>query len=96
MSQVYYNNESQKAKATCTAWGGYLIGDVVNVLVLLVDLVAHVLSHCFQVANDASHRIQVLLHLILTGIVGYPVDGKKVYTLSINSINSQHVSHHVW
>lgn len=51
----------------------YLGSDAVNLFVLLVYLVAHVHSHSFQVANDAAHGIQIVLHLILACIVGYPV-----------------------
>lgn len=50
----------------------HLFGDVVDLSVLLVDLVAHVHSHRPQVADDAAHGPQVLLHLILAGVVGYP------------------------
>lgn len=52
----------------------YLVGDAVDVLALLVDLVAHVLRHGLQVADEAAHGVQVLLHLVLAGVVGDPVD----------------------
>lgn len=51
----------------------HLGSDVVNLCVLLVYLIAHVHSHSFQVANDAAHGLQILLHLILACVVGYPV-----------------------
>lgn len=50
----------------------HLFGDVVDLPVLLVDLVAHVHGHGPQVADDVAHGAQVLLHLILTRVVGYP------------------------
>lgn len=51
----------------------HLLSDAVDLFVLLVDLVAHVDSHVFQVANDAADCVQILLHLILPCVVGYPV-----------------------
>lgn len=50
----------------------YLGSDAVNLFVLLVDLAAHVHGHSFQVVNDAAHGPQILLHLVLSCIVGYP------------------------
>lgn len=49
----------------------HLFGDVVDLPVLFVDLAAHVHSHGPQVADDAAHGPQVLLHLILPCVVGY-------------------------
>lgn len=50
----------------------HLFGDAVDLPVLFVDLVAHVHGHGLQVADDVAHGAQVLLHLILAGVVGYP------------------------
>ena len=46
----------------------------VQTLVLLVELGVHVLRHGLQVGEDPSHRLQVLLHLVLSGVVVDPVD----------------------
>lgn len=51
--------------------------DAVDLSVLLVDLAAHVHGHVLQVAEDAAHRLQVLLHLILAGVVG---DSARAHT----------------
>lgn len=50
----------------------YLLHDPVNLAILCVDLVAHVQGHVPQVADNASHLLQVLVHLIFPGIVCYP------------------------
>lgn len=60
----------RKAHKYLTSRTVHLGTDVVNLSVLLVDLIAHVHGHSFQVANDAAHRVQILLHLILACIVG--------------------------
>lgn len=70
----------------------YLVGDAVNLFVLLVYLTAHVLSHIFQVANDAAHCIQILLHLILACIVSYPVDVEvKLYQTCLNMSTENYI-----
>lgn len=50
----------------------YLLHDPVDLAVLGVDLVAHVQGHVAQVTDDATHLLQVLVHLIFPGIVCYP------------------------
>lgn len=60
----------------------HLLHDPVDLAVLGVDLVAHVQGHVAQVADDAAHLLQVLVHLIFPGVVRYPADGKTLATLS--------------
>lgn len=60
-----------KNTLTSNASDFYFFCDVVDMFVLPVDLAAHVHSHNFQVADDAAHCPQVLLHLIFSCIVGY-------------------------
>lgn len=55
----------------------HLLHDPVDLAVLGVDLVAHVQGHVTQVANDAAHLLQVLVHLIFPGVVRYPADGRR-------------------
>lgn len=52
----------------------YLLHDPVDLAVLGVDLVAHVQGHVTQVADDAAHLLQVLVHLVFPGVVRYPAD----------------------
>ena len=68
---------NQQVKTFEMSLMSHLVVDAVDVFVLTVYLVAHVLSHVFQVANDAADRVQILFHLILTSIIGYPVNVKK-------------------
>lgn len=57
----------------CGCWpASYLLHDPVDLAVLGVDLVAHVQGHVAQVTDDAAHLLQVLVHLIFSGIVCYP------------------------
>lgn len=56
----------------CSARAAHLRRDAVDLSVLLVDLAAHVHGHRLQVAEDAAHRLQVLLHLVLAGVIGNP------------------------
>lgn len=65
--------------ATFSAVGPYLVHDPVNLPVLSVNLLAHVQSHVAQVSYDPTHLLQVFIHLVLPGIVCYPIDteGKR-------------------
>lgn len=57
----------------CGCWpASYLLHDPVDLAVLGVDLVAHVQGHVAQVTDDSAHLLQVLVHLIFSGIVCYP------------------------
>lgn len=50
----------------------YLLHDPIDLAILGVDLLAHVQGHVTQIANDTSHLLQVLIHLILPGVICYP------------------------
>lgn len=50
----------------------YLLHDPVNLAVLGVDLLTHVQCHVTQIANDPTHLLQVLVHLVLPGIICDP------------------------
>lgn len=50
----------------------YLPLDAFDLDVLRVDLVPHVQRHALQVPHDAANMSQVLLHLVLSGVVGHP------------------------
>lgn len=50
----------------------YLVGDPVDLFVLLVDFGAHVHRHRFQVADESADGVQVVLHLVFAGVIGYP------------------------
>lgn len=50
----------------------YLVHDPLNLAVLGIDLLAHVQRHVTQVADDPTHLLKVLVHLILSGVVCYP------------------------
>lgn len=66
----------QRAAAAAAA-GPYLALDAVDLVVLRVDLVAHVQGHALQVPHDAPDVSQVLLHLVLAGVVGHPAAGAQ-------------------
>lgn len=71
----------EKAEKLCV----YLLHDPVDLAVLGVDLVAHVQSHVAQVANDATHLLQVLIHLVFPGIVCYPTIQKFTFISAVTS-----------
>lgn len=74
----------------------HLLHDPVDLAVLGVDLVAHVEGHVAQVADDASHLLQVLVHLIFPGIVCYPEHNKVTFKYSELCLNTRpHVSCHL-
>lgn len=50
----------------------YLIHDPVDLAILGVNLVTHIESHVAQVADDAPHLLQVLVHLIFPSVIRYP------------------------
>lgn len=51
----------------------YLPLDTLHLVALRVDLVPHVDDHALQVPHDAPHVGQVLLHLVLSPVMGNPV-----------------------
>lgn len=55
----------------------YLLHDPVNLAVLGVDLLTHVQGHVTQIANNASHLLQVLVHLVLPGVICYPGTNRR-------------------
>lgn len=66
----------------------YLLHDPVDLAVLGVDLVAHVQGHVAQVTNDATHLLQVLIHLIFPGIVCYPTIQKVTFNSAGNQCST--------
>lgn len=51
----------------------YLALHTFNLNILCVDLIPHVEGHALQVPHNAAHVGQVFLHLVLAGIISYPV-----------------------
>ena len=66
-----------------------LVVDPVQLLVLPLDLAAHVLGHVLQVAQHGTDGLHVVLHLVLTSVV---IDAPDVRTCdeksSCNGVHS--------
>lgn len=45
----------------------------VYLLILGINLIAHIQSHVFQIPKNVSNLSKIFIHFIFSGIIGYPV-----------------------
>lgn len=55
----------------------YLYIYPVYLLILGINLIAHIQSHVFQIPKNVSNLSKIFIHFIFSGVIGYPVQMVK-------------------